>query len=123
MIVQRSGWYWFWYWVFCWLLVPLGMALWQRAGLRILIYSDRIVLEKGVLSKQFKELFIRDVRAIDLTQSVWQRMVGTGDLKIATAGTDSYEDQVDGIAKAREVRELLVSLRRKTEKTATSSTD
>ena len=87
------------------------------------IHCDRIVLEKGVLSKQFKELFIRDVRAIDLTQSFWQRLVGTGDLKIATAGTDTYEDQINGVADARKVRELLVSLRRKTEEQADHRSD
>lgn len=71
---RPSWWNYFWYLVFGWLIVPLLMALWKRAGLALRVTPDKVILEKGVLSKETKEVFISDIRTIDIKQSLFQRI-------------------------------------------------
>ena len=40
-----SWWNFFWYLFFSWLIIPLFIALWKRAGLKFYVYPDRVVLE------------------------------------------------------------------------------
>lgn len=110
---RPSWWNFFWHWVFFWLLfIPLFVAFWKRAALVLRIYSDRIVLEKGVLSKNVKEILISDVRTIDMKQSFIQRIFRIGDLMIATAGTSEYEDTARGLPDPRGIKDLIVERRR-----------
>ncbi len=59
--VRPSWWNFFWHFVFCWLIIPLLIAIWKRAALILRVYSDRIILERGVISKDIKEIFITHV--------------------------------------------------------------
>lgn len=97
LFVQPSWWNYFWHLVFFFLIIPVLIALWQRASLKILVYSDRIVFEKGVLSKDVKEIFCADVRTIDVKQSFFQRIIGVGNIALATSGTSGYEEEAQGI--------------------------
>ncbi len=90
--VRPSWWGFFWHLVFFWLIIPLIVALWKRASLVLRVYDDRILLETGVLSKDVKEIFISDVRAIDVSQTFFQRIFKTGDILIHTAGTEDREE-------------------------------
>jgi len=110
---RPSWWSFFWHLLFLWLLIPLIVALWRRAGLAFRVFEDRVVLERGVLSKDFKEIFISDIRSIDVRQRFLQRIVGIGDLMIATAGTDRYEHVALGLPKPRSIKDLIQSRRRK----------
>ncbi len=109
---RPSWWNFFWNWVFFWLIVPVFVAFWKRASLVLRLYDDRIVLEKGVLSKNIKELFVSDIRAIDTSQSLIQRIFGIGDVKIATAGTSGYEDIARGLPNPARIRDLIINQRR-----------
>ena len=100
-----------WNWIFFWLIIPVITALWSRAALVLRVYEDRVVLEKGVLSKEIKEIFISDIRTIDMRQGVFQRIFGIGDILIATAGTSGYEDIAYGLPDPRGVKNLLIRRR------------
>ena len=76
------------------------------------VTEEKVILEKGILSKQKKEVFISDVRTIDVEKSLLQRMLGIGDLKIATAGTGGYEDVAYGMPNPEEIKDLISSKRR-----------
>jgi uncharacterized membrane protein YdbT with pleckstrin-like domain len=109
---RPSGWNFLWHWIFFWLIIPLIVALWKRAALVLHVYDDRVVLERGVLSKAVKEIFISDVRTIDTKQTFFQRLVNVGDLMIATAGTSGYEDIVNGLPDPGGIKDLIISQRR-----------
>ncbi|MFQ5520665.1 MAG: PH domain-containing protein, partial [Candidatus Methylomirabilia bacterium] len=81
---RPSWWNFFWYWVFFWLLIPVIVALWKRASVLLRVYEDRVVLERGVLSKNIKVVFITDIRTIDIRQSLVQRVLKIGTIMIAT---------------------------------------
>lgn len=57
--------------------------------------SDRIVSRKGVLSKQGVEIPLERVNTVFFKQSVFERMLGSGDLAIESAGergTESFSN-------------------------------
>ena len=72
-----------------------------------------LLVEKGLLSKDIKEIFLTDIRTVDLKQSLLQRIFGIGDILIATSGTDSYEDMARGLPKARDIQDLISNQRHK----------
>ncbi|MCH7760287.1 PH domain-containing protein [candidate division TA06 bacterium] len=114
---RPSWWNFFWHLVFFWLIIPLIVAFWKRAALVLRVYGDRVVLEKGVLSKNVKDIFITDIRTIDTKQSLLQRIFKIGDVMIATAGTSGYEDVAHGLPDPRGIKELIIGQRIKSKRT------
>lgn len=101
------------YLLFFWLIIPLLIVLWKRADLRLLVYSDRIILEKGVLSRNLTEVFISDIRTVNITQTFLQRVFNVGNISIASAGIAGYEEVAKGMPNPLKIRELIVELRSK----------
>ncbi len=110
---RPSWWNFFWHFVFFWLIIPPIMALWKRSALVLRVYEDRVSLEKGVLSKNFTELFIKDIRTINIKQGIVQRIFRIGDVMIATAGTSGYEHFAYGLPGPRRIRDLIIEQRQK----------
>lgn len=113
LVMRPSWWNYFWNFVFFWLFFPLIAALIKRYSLKAIVYPDKVVLEKGILSKDIVELFISDIRAINVKQTIMQRIFGIGDLYIATAGTQGYEERAYGIKNPHKAKELIMNLRRR----------
>lgn len=99
--------------LFFWLVIPVFVALWKKFSLVLKVTEDKVVLEKGILSKDKKEAFVSDVRTVNVKKGVLQRMFGIGDIKIATAGTGGYEDVAYGMPEPEEIKEAIDSRRRK----------
>src|SRR6266576_3445427 len=53
--VRPSWWSFFWYLFFFWLIVPLIIACVRRASVVLRIYPGRILLERGLISKCYRE--------------------------------------------------------------------
>lgn len=75
------------------------------------IYPGRITLERGLLSKSYRELIVRDIRSIEIDQGLLARMVGIGDLTISTAATIDADEEIEGIPNPKAVRDLIVAQR------------
>ena len=112
-----SWWNFFWYLFFSWLIIPLIIALWKRAGLKLFVYSDRVVLERGVLSKHMSQVLISDIRSIDTKYGLWQRMFRLGDILIGTAGMSGYEIVAEGLPNPKGIAALILEQRRGLSKT------
>jgi len=111
--VRPSWWNFFWHIVFFWLIIPIIVALWKRAGLTLRVTDEKVILDKGVLSKNIKEIFISDIRTIDVKQSLLQRIFKIGDIMIATAGTSGYEDVAYGLPDPKGIKDLISGQRKK----------
>ena len=111
LIVRPSWWSCFWLLVFSWLLIPLFLALKRRYSLVMKIYPTRVSLERGWTSKETRELFIKDLRSIDVEQSLIQRMVGIGTLTLSTAATVDADEVIVGVPRPGEIKDLLIRLR------------
>ncbi len=109
--VRPSWWNFGWHLLFCWLLVPLFIALYRRHLFLMRIYSDRLSIEEGFWSKETSEFFIKDIRSIDVRQGFWGRLVGIGDVTISTAATVDAAEAARGVAQPKRIKELLISQR------------
>lgn len=70
------------------------------------ITREELRYEKGILSKAHSELRLASVRSVRVNQSLLQRMFGTGDVSVYTAG-DAPEITVKGMPDPHEIRELI----------------
>ena len=109
--VRPSWWNFFWYLCFCWLIVPLIVAWWRRASVSLRIYPGRIMLERGLVSKSYREFMARDIRSIEIDQGLLARMVGIGDLTISTAATVDPDEEIEGIPDPKAIRDLILAQR------------
>ncbi|HEX7364478.1 MAG TPA: PH domain-containing protein [Dehalococcoidia bacterium] len=114
---KPSWWNYFWYLFFSWLIVPLIIALWKRAGTVFYVYPERVVLERGVLSKHISQVLISDIRSIDTKYSFIERMVRVGDIWIGTAGMSGYEIVAEGMPNPKGVANLILKQRQGLPKT------
>jgi len=109
--IRPSWWGYFWYLFFFWLIVPPFIAWWQRASILLRIYPGRVTVERGLFSKSFREFRARDIRSIDIDQSFLDRVLGIGDLSISTAATTDASEQLKGIPRPHDVRDLILTQR------------
>jgi uncharacterized membrane protein YdbT with pleckstrin-like domain len=109
--VRPSWWRFFWYLCFFWLVVPLIVAWCRRASVVLRVYPGRVTLERGLLSKSYRELIVRDIRSVEIDQSLLARLVGIGDLIISTAATVDADEEIAGIPNPKAVRDLILAQR------------
>lgn len=109
--VRPSWWRYFWWLVFAWLIVPLLVAWLQRASTVLRVFRQRITLRRGILSRCERELFIRDIRSIDIDQSFFERFINIGDLTISSSATVDSSEQVEGIPHPHQIRDLIIAQR------------
>lgn len=109
--VRPSWWNFGWHLLFCWLLIPFFIALYRRHSFLMRIYADRVSIAEGFWAKETSEFFIKDIRAIEVRQGFWGRIVGIGDVTISTAATVDAAEVAAGIADPQRIKELLITQR------------
>ena len=99
------------------LLVPLGIGLvillvwWLKClATSWTVTSHRTISHYGLLSKSTIELRHMDIRAIHVQQSFFQRLMGTGTIRLSTASSDDYEIEMSGVTNPDNVAHLLRGL-------------
>jgi len=92
---------------------------------RLTVTNERITFRVGILSKKIHEVFLSDIRSVQISQDLLQRLLGTGHLEIASAASTDAEIKIDGIPKAYSVKEIIDDQRRKIQpvKSADTATD
>ena len=89
----------------------VGMVLltwWLRCRYSTLTVTDkRSILDTGYLSRATNELRHVDVRNIEVNQTFWQRLFGTGSIEISTAASDEGEIAIGGILEPHRVAALI----------------
>jgi uncharacterized membrane protein YdbT with pleckstrin-like domain len=60
----------------------------RRAGTRIRLTDRCIVVQSGLFSRHTSTVMLDRIESLDLDQSVWQRMTGTGTLTIRGVGSE-----------------------------------
>ena len=74
---------------------------------RMVIDGNDLLYEQGVLSKERAQLRTDSVRTVTVSQSLGQRMFGTGDVDVYTAG-DEPEVKLRGMPDPADIRERLL---------------
>ncbi len=98
----------------CLALVPVGVGAvllfgwWLKSiETRLTVTTRRTTLRRGVLACHINEVMHSDVRNVQVRQSFFQRIMGTGDLLISSAGQGNIEIEVVGIPLPMKVRHLV----------------
>lgn len=102
------------YFIFFIFLIPLyGLGLlllliWYLKCLAttLVVTDSELMWEQGLLSKQRTELNLNKIRTVSVKQSLQQRMFGTGNIEIYTAG-DSPEIVLTGLPRPMELRTII----------------
>ncbi|MHB1711017.1 MAG: PH domain-containing protein [Acidimicrobiales bacterium] len=68
------------------LWLAIRFMRWRRTSL--VVTSQRIVERCGVGSRRTAEVWLSRIESIDVVQSVFRRVLGTGDLEISVIGED-----------------------------------
>lgn len=109
--VRPSWWRYFWWLLFAWLIIPWIVAWVKRRSVVLRVYCGRVTLERGILSKCDRELFIRDIRSIDIDQTLLARMAKIGDLTISTAASADASEFIEGVPDPQRIRDLIIAQR------------
>ena len=85
----------------------VGLGIWwiKCKGERLAVSDSEILMERGLLSKQRTQLALSSVRTVRISQSVFQRMLGVGNIEIFSAG-DYAEIAIRGMPDPNRVRAL-----------------
>jgi uncharacterized membrane protein YdbT with pleckstrin-like domain len=90
--------------------ICIGIA---RYGELFLVTSQRVIAVRGLLSRHVDEVEVRDIRNIKLKQTFTQRLLGIGNIGVASAGGDGVEVRFGNIAEAHIVKEKIRHVRLK----------
>lgn len=63
----------------------------RRQTTEFVVTTHRLVYRSGLMAKRGKEIPLERINDISFNQSVFERMIGTGDLAIESAGAQSRE--------------------------------
>jgi uncharacterized membrane protein YdbT with pleckstrin-like domain len=69
----------------------VGIRVLRRNATNFVVTTDRLIYRSGVIAKHGKEIPLGRVNDISFRQSVFERLIGTGDLSIESAGAQSRE--------------------------------
>jgi uncharacterized membrane protein YdbT with pleckstrin-like domain len=76
--------------IFVWLIFGVASAVRWYFTMFVLT-SDRLITRKGVIAKHSKEIPLERINDVAFNQSVFERMLGAGDLMIESAGERGQE--------------------------------
>lgn len=95
------------------LLIPAGIGILILLYLYVMskadhlvIKSDEIVWTHGLLSKQYTEINMAQVRTVRINQSILQRLLNAGNVEIYTAGDDP-EMRIKGMPEPDKIRDFI----------------
>jgi uncharacterized membrane protein YdbT with pleckstrin-like domain len=88
-------------------LVLYGLWWFECYAKRLLLTEDEVVYIKGVFNTSTTEIRLSDIRSVEVDQSFWGRLVGIGSIKIASAGSDGWEIEINGLPQPTKVRRII----------------
>jgi uncharacterized membrane protein YdbT with pleckstrin-like domain len=105
---RNLGWF-----LSCLLVIPIPFAFWKWLETRMTVYTlsdQRLKFTRGVLSKTTEDLELYRVRDTRFEQSVFERLLGLGRIRLFTTDETSPEIVLPWIADAEGVREKIRAL-------------
>lgn len=98
------------------LLIGLGVFFvwWLKIkGTTLTVTTERTSCRRGILSKAITEVWHRDIRNVQLNQSLLQRILNVGTIGISSAGQNEVEVNVSGIPDPESVKRFIDENRRR----------
>lgn len=113
MARTHLGWFLFWCLLTLVVVGIIALLIWHfnLSKTRLIIVGDRVLYKTGVFSTRESEIRIQDVRDVEITRTLSQRMLNTGTLSLSTSGESGMEIEISGLAHPERVREIINTLR------------
>lgn len=101
--------------LFCIALIPvlgiglLLLAIWWLAtkAEELIVTNKRTIIRRGLLSKTTNEVLHRDIRHLQVKQSLLQRLFRVGDIGVSSAAQSGIEIVFLGLANPYEVKAII----------------
>jgi membrane protein YdbS with pleckstrin-like domain len=87
--------------------VVLGLIAMARRYTSWSLTSDRLIERRGFLARHRREMELADVRSIEVDRSLTQRMLGLGNVMIASAASTDFLIRMQDIPDPERVAEIL----------------
>jgi len=79
----------------------------KRNSVLLIVKPDGIALERGIIGRQSIEISTRNIRTIQVNQSVMQRILNVGAVCVASSGTEGYEISALNMPSPHEIRQTI----------------
>lgn len=88
--------------------VLLGLvAVYRRYKYRYQIKQGVVEAREGILARKVDALRLENLRHVEVAQGIWQRVLGVGDIRFASAGTDKTEIVFQGLLRPERLRQTM----------------
>jgi len=88
-------------------LVLYGLWWFRVYGKRLVLTDEEAVYIKGVFNTSTTEIRLADIRSVEVDQSFWQKLMNIGTVRIASAGSDGWEIEIEGLPNPAKVRRII----------------
>ncbi len=95
------------------------VILYRRYSWRFTITNETIESSYGIISRNVKSIRVKDLRNVNLKQSILQRIFGVGDLEFSSSGGVGIEVSFYGITKPMEIKNQIQKLQGVVDKKST----
>ena len=88
--------------------IPILILWWiSNRGSRLTITTKRTTQRSGLIAKHTTEVWHRDIRNVQIHQSMIQRLLGAGEIAISSAGQGDVEIIFNGIKDPESVKRIV----------------
>src|SRR6267142_1326568 len=96
--------------LFCWLVVPIFIAIWKWIENRSRVYevtTERLKITRGVFSRKTEEVEFYRLRDYSIEEPFWLRLAGLGNIRLSTTDESSREVLIEAIPDANALRDQI----------------
>lgn len=87
------------------LFLPLIFVHWKMQSYRVT--TTRIISHTGMMNRKLSEIAVKDLRAIEVTRSFKEMVLGLGTINFGSSGQAGYEVQFRGVRDFARVRDMV----------------
>ncbi len=98
------------YFVGIWLPFAVIAILYRHYSWRFTATQDTIETRHGIIARNVKSIRVKDLRNVNLNQSVFQRIFGVGDLEFSSAGGAGIEVIFHGVIRPMDLKQQIQRL-------------
>ena len=84
----------------------LAVVIYRRYSWAYTINGETIESREGLIARKVCSIRVRDLRNINVKQSLWQRLMGVGDVEFSSAGGSGIEVSFRGVSDPLQVKSL-----------------
>ena len=84
----------------------------KRISSYLIVRRDEVAFERGILNRKSTEIGYEDIRTVDVTQTLIQRIFNLGHISIASSGTGGYEIFAKNMPNPNEIRDEIQGRKR-----------